>query len=125
VRPQENGNKTEVRWVSFTNKSGVGILVVGMPLLYVSAWPYTMEDLEKAKHIHELIQRDMITVNLDYKQMGVGGDDGWTEKARPHPEYRLPFKNYKYSFRLQPYSPKMGKIALLARRTLPHVEIKE
>jgi len=115
VRPQENGNKTDVRWVALTDQSGVGLMVVGMPLLYVSAWPYTMDDLEKAKHINELPRRDTITLNLDYKQMGVGGDDGWTPNARPHPEYRLPAKKYSYRFRLRPYKPSMGPMADLAR----------
>ena len=118
VRPQENANRTDVRWVAFTDEDGFGLLAVGMPLLYASAWPYTMEDLEKAKHIHELPRRDTITVNLDYRQMGVGGDDGWTERARPHPEYRLPLKTYSYSFRLQPVTPAVGDIAALARRAL-------
>jgi len=114
VRPQENGNKTDVRWMTLTNKDGVGLLVVGMPLLSVSAWPYTMEDLERARHINELPRRDTITVNIDYKQMGVGGDDGWG--ARPHPEYRLPCKPYSYSFRLQPITPDIGDIKTVARR---------
>ncbi|HCO95569.1 MAG TPA: glycoside hydrolase family 2, partial [Phycisphaerales bacterium] len=92
VRPQETGNKTDVRWLALTNKQGAGLLAVGMPLLSVSAWPFTMEDLEKATHINELPRRKTITVNLDYKQMGVGGDDSWG--ARTHPEYTLPAKAY-------------------------------
>ena len=86
-----------------------------MPLLYVSAWPYTMEDLENAHHINELPNRDTITVNLDYKQMGVGGDDGWTDNSRPHPKYRLGAKPYTYTFRLRPYTPQMGKMPDVAR----------
>jgi len=116
VRPQENGNKTDVRWVALTNREGFGFLAVGMGLLNFSAWPYTMEDLEKAKHINELPQRNTITVNLDYKQMGVGGDDGWTAKARPHPQYRLPAKTYSYSFRLRPYSKNLGGMPDIARQ---------
>ena len=58
------------------------------------------EDLEKAKHINELPSRDFITVNIDYKQEGVGGDDSWG--APVHKEYRLPRgKKYKYSFKLK------------------------
>jgi len=125
VRPQENANRTDVRWVALTDKEGLGLLAVGMPLLSVSAWPYTMEDLESAKHIHELPRRDTVTVNLDYKQMGVGGDDGWTEKARPHPEYRLPVKAYTYSFRLQPVTPAMGDISAVARRALPAIQCQQ
>ena len=54
TRPQENGNRTEVRWLTLTDSQGAGLLAVGMPLLSVSAWPYSMEDLEKAMHINEL-----------------------------------------------------------------------
>jgi beta-galactosidase len=120
VRPQENGNKSDVRWVSLTNRDGAGLIAVGMPTIDVSAWPYTMQDLEKARHIHELPQRDTITMNLDYKQMGVGGDDSWG--ARTHPEYTLPAKTYRYSFRLTPYAPSLGDIRNLTRRILPEAQ---
>jgi beta-galactosidase len=117
VRPQENANRTDVRWVGLTNDKGQGLIAIGMPLLSVSAWPYTMEALERAKHINELKQAKNITVNLDYKQMGVGGDNSWG--ARTHPEYSLPSKAYSYSFCLRPYQPKLGKIAEVARRAVP------
>ena len=119
VRPQENGNKTDVRWVALTNKDGTGLLAIGMPLLSVSAWPYTMQDLERARRVHELRQRDTITVNLDYKQMGVGGDDSWG--AKTHPEYTLPAGDYSYSFRLRPYNAAMGDIGGIVRCGLPAV----
>ena len=119
VRPQENGNKSDARWMSLTDRDGVGLIAVGMPTIDVSAWPYTMQDLTKARHIHELPQRNTITVNLDYKQMGVGGDDSWG--ARTHPEYTLPGKTYGYSFRLTPYEPKPDGIRSLIRRGLPEV----
>ncbi|UCG59262.1 MAG: DUF4981 domain-containing protein [Phycisphaerales bacterium] len=117
VRPQETGNKTDVRWVALTDEDGNGLLAVGMPLLSVSAWPFTMQDLEKATHANELPTRENITVNLDYKQMGVGGDDSWG--ARTHPNYTLPPRRYSYRFRLRPYSPAMGDIRTVARRSLP------
>jgi beta-galactosidase len=117
VRPQENGNRTDVRWVSLTNEDGVGLLAVGMPLLSVSAWPYSMWDLEKARHINEPRHSDKITVNLDYKQMGVGGDNSWG--ARTHPEYTLGAGAYSYKFRLRPYTPAMGDKREIARIRLP------
>jgi beta-galactosidase len=117
VRPQENGNKTDVRWVALTSKEAKGLMAVGMPLLSVSAWPYTMQDLENARHIHEPKRRGNITVNLDYKQMGVGGDNSWG--ARPHPEYTLPAGAYSYMFCLRPYTATMGNIETVARRPLP------
>lgn len=103
VRPQEYGNKTDVRWMTLTNAAGQGLKVTGLPLLYVSAWPWSMEDLEKAKHPHELPDRDFLTVNIDYKQMGVGGDDSWG--AQTHREYTLPAKQYEYSFIIEPILP--------------------
>jgi beta-galactosidase len=100
--PQENGNKTDVRWLSLTNANGVGLLAVGMPLLSVSAHHYTTEQMEEAKHRHQMERRDEITVNLDYRQTGVGGDDSWG--ARPLDQYILTAKAYSYSFRLRPMS---------------------
>ena len=120
VRPQENGNKSDVRWMALTDREGVGLVAVGMPTIDISAWPFTMQDLEEAKHIHELPQRDTITVNLDYKQMGVGGDDSWG--ARTHPEYTLPAKSYHYRLRLMPYAPTLGDILNLTRRDFPELQ---
>lgn len=117
VRPQENGNRSDVRWFTLTNADGAGLLVVGMPTVDFSAWPYTMDDLEQAQHIHELPRSANITVNIDYRQMGVGGDDSWG--ARTHKEYMLPPKPYSYSFRLRPYEPTMGDPGTLARVAVP------
>ena len=117
TRPQENGNRTDVRWLMLADKNDAGLLAVGMPLLSVSAWPYSMDDLEHAKHINEPARRDFITVNLDYRQMGVGGDDSWG--ARTHEEYMLRAKTYSYSFRLKPCVPDMGQPNTLARQALP------
>ena len=100
VEPQETGNRTDVRWVMFTNTSGVGFRAVGLPELYFSAWPFRMSELERAKHAAEIQPSKEITVNLDYRQMGVGGDDSWG--ALPHAQYRLLSKHYEYKFRLEP-----------------------
>jgi beta-galactosidase len=98
VVPQENSNKTDVRWARFTDGWGNGFKVEGIGHLSVSAWPYSMEDLIAATHPFELPDRDFNTINIDYKQMGVGGDDSWG--ARTHPEYTLPAGAYSYKFRL-------------------------
>jgi len=114
IRPQENGNKTDVRWVAFTNSEGNGLLSVGSPLLSVSAHHNLMEDFESPvrtigriydgkevvnRHISDVKERNLVSVNLDYKQMGVGGDNSWG--ARTHPQYLLTDKEYSYSFRLK------------------------
>jgi beta-galactosidase len=98
--PQESGNRTDVRWVTFTGRDGTGLRATGMPLLYFSAWHFAPEELETRKHPAEIVRSQDITVNIDYRQMGVGGDDSWG--AWPHREYRLQAKPYQYSFRLEP-----------------------
>jgi beta-galactosidase len=80
--------------------------------LNFSAWPYTMDDLQTAKHINELPERNLITVNIDHLQMGVGGDDSWSHKAQPHPEFRIPAQNYRYSFRIGPAGSPRGSYRL-------------
>ncbi len=103
IVPQENGNKTEVRWVKMTDAKGNGLKFtdIGETLLNTSAWPYTMEDLDKATHIHELPRRDTITLNVDYKQRGVGGD--MPGMAMTHEEYKLKENAlHKYAFRITP-----------------------
>jgi len=114
IRPQENGNKTDVRWVVFTNADGNGLLSIGEPQLSVSAHHNLMEDFESPvrtvgriydgvpvvnRHTTDVKERNLVSVNLDYKQMGVGGDNSWG--ARTHPQYTLTDKAYSYSFRLK------------------------
>jgi beta-galactosidase len=106
VVPQENGNKTDVRWARFTDGWGNGFKVEGIGHLSISAWPYSMEDLIAANHPFELPDRDFNTINIDYKQMGVGGDDSWG--ARTHPEYTLPAGAYSYKFSLSAISTSDG-----------------
>jgi beta-galactosidase len=119
VRPQANGNRCNVRWVAFTNKKGDGLLVVGEPQLGISAWPYTLADLEKAAHIDDLPIRPNITLNINDKQEGVGGDDSWTKHARPLPKYRLTTSHpYRYQFYLMPYAKNEGGFDRLARKKL-------
>jgi len=73
MRPQENGNRTDLRWLEISDKSGDGLLITGDHFNF-SAWPYSQEALEKATHQHELTAQDFITVNIDHMQCGVGGD---------------------------------------------------
>ncbi|HUX44723.1 MAG TPA: glycoside hydrolase family 2 TIM barrel-domain containing protein [Terracidiphilus sp.] len=108
IEPQETGNRTDVRWVSFKDEDGFGLRAVGLPGINFSAWPFRMEELEHDKwpantghrHPSEIVFSRDITVNLDYGQMGVGGDDSWG--APVHKEFLLPAVPYEYKFRLEP-----------------------
>lgn len=108
IRPQENGYKTDVRWLTLADHQGIGLQVGGMPLFSFSALPYDIEDLDQGikenyRHTCDLVPENHYEVMIDYKQMGVGGDDSWG--ARPHPRYRIPAQVYTYSFRMAPIRP--------------------
>ena len=108
VVPQENGNRTDVRWMYLHNqKTKEGLLVVADSLLSMSAWPYTEENIQNAKHTNKLKDADYITLNIDLMQMGVGGNDSWSEVAAPLEQYQIkPKAYYQYSFYLVPFNAK-------------------
>ncbi|MBS1606390.1 MAG: DUF4981 domain-containing protein, partial [Bacteroidetes bacterium] len=101
VRPQENANRCDVRWIEFGSRdgSGLGVQADGRTL-GVSAWPYSQADLETVTHNYQLPHREFITVNADGWQMGVGGDISWGLPV--HDQYRLLAKgNYEYGIFLE------------------------
>jgi beta-galactosidase len=106
ISPQENGNKTDVRWAAFSGLAGIGIMTVGMPVLSMSALHYSIEDLNQpsrgSKHTVDLRPGEYTYLNLDLKQRGVGGDNSWG--ATPHAPYCLPARSYSFQFRLSPFS---------------------
>ena len=78
VRPQENANRSDVRWIEFSGDDGIGLRIEAEDApVGVSAWPYSAADLAKSTHDYQLPRRDFITVNVDGAQMGVGGDNSW------------------------------------------------
>jgi beta-galactosidase len=100
VMPQENGNKTDVRWMLLSSSDGRGLLFAGESLLNINVQDYSLEALNESKQTHQLERGENIYLHLDYKQMGLGGDDSWN--PRVHPEYLLIEKQYKYAFRMKP-----------------------
>ncbi len=108
VLPQENGNHTEVRWLALKNATGSGLMVVGKQLLNASVWPYTAENIAKAKHINELEPAGFYTVNIDLGQAGLGGNDTWSWRGIPLPQYHLNKKEYSYGFKLVPFAKVKG-----------------
>ena len=114
IRPQENGYKTDTRWLTLTDDSGTGILVSGDPLICFAALNNIHDDFESPgklsqyrkdartanTHTIDVRPRDLVNLNIDLGQMGVGGDNSWG--ALIHPKYRLLDKKYEYSFRIRP-----------------------
>jgi beta-galactosidase/beta-glucuronidase len=101
IKPQEHGNKTDVRWAALTDRRGAGLMVVGSPVFEVSAHHFTAYDLDLAQHTNELDPRDDITLNVDFAQSGLG-----SAACGPGvlPQYKLTAKEYKYCLRFRPLS---------------------
>ena len=115
-RPQETGNKTDVRWMEVSSKN-LKLKVSGQELLNTSVWPFDMKEIDfnsddgaesasglvpvTTKHGADIKIGNTVQWNIDYLQMGVGGDTSWGRLV--HPEYTIPAnKNYSYSFTLTP-----------------------
>ncbi|REE70477.1 beta-galactosidase [Paenibacillus taihuensis] len=101
LRPQECGNKMAVRRASITAAtSGAGLQITGSPTFELNVLPYTPFELEAYDHAHLLPASDKTVVRINYRQMGVGGDDSWG--ALPHPQYLLQANmTYAFSFTIQ------------------------
>jgi beta-galactosidase len=106
-RPQETGNKTDVRWMKLTNTDGVGMMVKAEAPLSMAALPVETADLDHDRsrdapnrHGGDVEMRDIVRLNIDLKQMGVGGDNSWG--AKPLPKYQIQPQRYEYGFTLTP-----------------------
>ncbi|MQY56716.1 hypothetical protein GH140_00755, partial [bacterium] len=118
VKPQETGNKEDVRWAAFTDKSGAGLLVVAEDTLAVTALHTTAEDLDKAEHIHELTPIDDIILCLDSWQYGLGNGScgpGVIDKYASYPE------SFDFTYSLRPYTRGMGEMFEVARLKIPNI----
>lgn len=105
LRPQENGYKTDLRWMALTDENGNGLLIDGLPIFSGSALHNPIEDFDQGdkynyRHTIDIKPRDEVFVTVDLMQMGVGGDNSWG--ALPHPQYLLPAGDYTFKFRLKP-----------------------
>lgn len=105
ARPQENGYKTDIRWLTLTNNSGNGIQIKGLQPLGVSALQNYPEDFDtgltkRQQHTNDITPRNEVIVCVDLGQRGLGGDNSWG--ALPHDNYRLNNTEYSYSFIILP-----------------------
>ena len=113
VYPQENGNRTDVRWISCADDKGRGLVFLGTQPLSVSAWNTTQAELQDAMHIGEpAVLTDSFVLNVDLVQTGVGGTDSWSQRARPYDNVRLLDKHYSYDFWLSPVKSQSEAVEL-------------
>ena len=100
VMAQENGNHTDVRWVTITGPDGAGLRFSGSPSLDFTAHDYTDAALLASKTTQEIARDGRVSLSLDLAQMGLGGDDSWS--PRVHPEFQLRKSAYRFAFRIEP-----------------------
>lgn len=102
-RPQETGNKTDVRWLTLKNDTGKGIRIDGAQALSVSALPFRTEDMDpgltkKQQHNSDLLPRNETVLHVDLFQRGLGGITSW--RTSPLDEYRFTDNEYMYAYTL-------------------------
>lgn len=134
MRPQENGYKTDVRWLSLSDAES-GLLIVAGDLIsfgvshnrLIDFVPpvkiaITSEDGPGARtndervnvHVNDVKPRDLVSLDIDLGQMGVGGDDSWGKRTLQ--QYSLNESSYQYSFTLIPYHNKEGELDAIVQR---------
>jgi beta-galactosidase len=119
-RPQETGNKTDLRWMSVSSSTlQLSVYPADNQLLNGSVWPFNTAELDyvegkygaqsasglvpvSSRHGADINIGTTVQWNIDHLQMGIGGDNSW---GRPvHREYTIPPGAYNYSFVLIPES---------------------
>ncbi len=95
--PQENGNRTDTRWLKLSGDDGQGIMVTGQPHFQFSLWPYSTENIETAQHPYELEPQGHYTLNLHSTQLGLGGTLSHTL-----PQYMVKPGSHQLRFQIAP-----------------------
>ena len=134
MRPQENGYKTDVRWLSLSDAES-GLLIVAGDLIsfgvshnrLIDFVPpvkiaITSEDGPGARtndervnvHVNDVKPRDLVSLDIDLGQMGVGGDDSWGRRTLQ--QYSLNESSYQYGFTLIPYHNEEGELDAIIQR---------
>jgi len=135
MRPQENGYKTDTRWLSLDDGADAGLLVLAHDLISFSVHHNRMSDFvppvkvaitsedgpgardneERVNvHVNDVVPRDIVSLNIDLGQMGVGGDDSWGKRTLS--KYSFTDTSYSYGFILRPYTPEPGRLDSLVGR---------
>ncbi|HEY3379473.1 MAG TPA: glycoside hydrolase family 2 TIM barrel-domain containing protein [Armatimonadota bacterium] len=119
IMPQENGNKTGVRWAAVTDAQGLGLLAIGGPTLNVSVHHYTPEDFTAARHTYELVRRNATILHLDYRHGGLGSNSCG---PGPLPQYLFMPEPVTFTVRLRPFIQGSFDPTRLSAQPLPIIE---
>lgn len=108
LRPQETGNKTDVRWIELTDSNGFGLKITGKQALQTTALHYQSEDLDpgltkKQQHPSDVVPSKEVFLSVDLFQRGLGAVHSWG--AQPMQSYRFDARPYQYAFTLSIVQP--------------------
>ena len=122
VRPQENNHRTDIYWCALTDKTQRGLLLIADRTFELNASNYSLESMDSGdtidngtprtekthhRHLTDPLPEKMVDLFIDYRMMGVGGDDSWGATA--HEPYLIrPGKEnaIEYGFTLVPFDKK-------------------
>ena len=107
MRPQETGNKVDVRWMELLQRGAGGVRIDGAAPLSMNALAFPYEDLSRrppgTRRSTDIVPHDHVSLMVDAVQAGVGGDNSWDQGGRPLKQYRVPIAPLSYSFTLTPF----------------------
>ena len=106
IRPQENGNRSDINWFKLEDSTGNGLKFESDSVFNFSVFPFLYDELshyskDTIKHGSEILSSNITSLNLDYLQMGVGGDNSWGAKA--HERYTIRPRKFMYAFKILPF----------------------
>ncbi len=107
MRPQETGNKVDVRWLEVSRPGAPGLRVDGAAALSMNVLAFPYEDLSRrppgTRRSADIVPHGEVSLLIDAAQVGVGGDDQWTPGGRALPRYRIAPGPVQYAFTLKPF----------------------
>jgi beta-galactosidase len=108
MRPQETGNKTDVRWMELNGGGVPGLRIAGAAPLSANVLAFPYADLSRrapgTRRSSDIVPHDQVSLLVDAIQSGVGGDTQWNADGRPLPQYRVPLAPRRFVFRLTPFA---------------------
>ncbi|MCP3733473.1 DUF4981 domain-containing protein [Sphingomonas sp. RP10(2022)] len=108
MRPQETGNKVDVRWMELTGPQVPGLRVTGARPLSMNVLAFPYDDLARrspgTRRSTDIVPHDHVSLLVDAVQSGVGGNTQWNASGRPLPQYRVPLAPRHFAFRLTPFA---------------------
>lgn len=111
IRPQENGNKCDIRWWTQSDSANHGFTVTSDKAFSAGALHYNQADLDEGtekhqRHSQSVPKSQYTNLHIDLMQAGVGGVDSWSPKGLALEKYRMPYQDYNFSFTIRPNAAK-------------------